>query len=183
VAGIYARSDARFGIHKAPANEIVEGTLKLQHAVGEFDQAGLNAAGFNAIRSVPGRGIRVMGARTLSRSTAWQYVPVVRLFVALTRWLNGQMGQIVFEPHTPDLRQQVQRRIASHCAEMMQAGMLASDDPDEAYFVKCDAELNPPESVEAGRLVVHIGLAPSVPAEFVEVRITHDASGIAVTGT
>lgn len=183
VAGVYARSAAHTGVHKAPANELVAGAVALAGDYGEAEHAQLNQAGVNCIRSVPGRGIRVMGARTLSQRGGWEYVPVARLFVDLARWLKTGMADVVFEPSTPQLWQRVRHRIAAYCAELARTGALAGDSAGEAFFVKCDAETNPPESRDAGRLVAEVGLAPSVPAEFVVVRITQDASGIAMTGT
>jgi hypothetical protein len=183
VAGIYARSDERIGVRKAPANEIVEGALALQRNFGAVEHALLNDAGINCIRSVLGRGMRVMGARTLSQRQGWTYVPVARVFLELTHRLRYGLRDLVFESNTPSLWEQVRRRIAGHCRELLGAGALAGDGEGEAFFVKCDAETNPPESREAGRLVAEVGLAPTVPAEFVVVRIIHDANGIAVSQT
>ncbi len=183
VAGVYARSDARHGgVHKAPANEIVEAVLATGRPIDEQAHARLNEAGINCIRSLPGRGIRVMGARTLSHRSGWRYVPAARLVVELTRWLKNDMADIAFEANTPQLWQQVRRRLMAYGYELMRGGALAGEEPDQAFFVKCDEETNPPEVRDTGRLVAEVGLAPSVPAEFVVVRITHDASGIAVTG-
>ncbi len=67
VAGVYARVDDRAGVHKAPANERLEDALDLEHAVSRDENGDLNDAGVNCIRAFPGRGIRVWGARTLSR--------------------------------------------------------------------------------------------------------------------
>ena len=182
VAGLYARTDARTGVHKAPANEIVEGAVAVDWNLDDEQHGQLNDAGVNCIRSSPGRGIRVWGARTLSGQSGWLYVPVTRLFLALTAWLKNHMDDIVFESHTPELRRRVQRRLAAYCLELMDSGALAGMDPASAFFVKCDAENNPPASRDAGQLVAEVGLAPAIPAEFVVVRITQDANGIAVTG-
>src|SRR5690349_6298699 len=92
VTGIYARSDARAGIFKAPANEEIRGALDLGVLVSRTgdqdvtepivpDQEALNPEGVNCLRTFPGRGIRVWGARTLSRDPDWRYVNVRRLFL------------------------------------------------------------------------------------------------------
>jgi hypothetical protein len=98
VAGIYARTDARVGVHKAPANEIVEGVLDLEVDLRDEAQAELNEVGVNCLRIFPRRGIRVWGARTLSRSQNWRYVNVRRLFLTLTRWLEHNLNNLIFEP-------------------------------------------------------------------------------------
>jgi uncharacterized protein len=181
VAGVYARTDARAGVFKAPANERVDGVLATEWAVDDAEHRALNDAGVNCIRNLGGRGIRVWGARTLSARGDWLYVPVARVFLALVRWLRQNLDDVVFEPHTHDLWRRVERRIGAYCRELFDTGALAGREPAGAYFVKCDAELNPPDSRDAGRLIAEVGLATSVPAEFVVVRIVHDAGGLVMT--
>lgn len=178
VAGVYARTDARVGIHKAPANEPVDGVLATQWTLDDAEHRALNDAGVNCIRNLGGRGIRVWGARTLSGHRQWRYVPSARVFLALSRWLQQNLDDLVFESHTPELWRRVEQRVGAYCRDLFDFGALAGREPAGAFFVKCDAELNPPDSRDAGRLVAEVGLAISVPAEFVVVRIVHDASGL-----
>jgi len=181
VAGIYARTDAQIGVHKAPANEIVEGALDLETQLTHEDQSRLNEVGVNCIRSFPGRGIRVWGARTLSGLPNWRYVNVRRLFLTLIRWIERNTYDLVFEPNGPLLWDRVRDRLGSYCYELFRRGALKGRQPAEAFFVKCDAETNPLEVREAGQLICDIGLAPVMPAEFVIVRITQSAAGTTVT--
>src|SRR5581483_259355 len=92
IAGIYARSDARTGVYKAPANEEIRGAVNLDYHADQPTQGQLNAQGINCLRAFPGRGIRVWGARTLSRDANWRYVNVRRLFLTLARWIEFNMG-------------------------------------------------------------------------------------------
>ena len=80
IAGVWARNDDTRGVHKAPANEVVRGAISLELNItkGEHDQ--LNPVAINCIRSFPGQGIRVWGARTLSSDPEWRYLNVRRLF-------------------------------------------------------------------------------------------------------
>jgi hypothetical protein len=181
VAGIYARTDAQIGVHKAPANEIVEGALDLETQLTNEDQSRLNEVGVNCIRSFPGRGIRVWGARTLSGLPNWRYVNVRRLFLTLIRWIERNTYDLVFEPNGPLLWDRVRDRLESYCYELFRRGALKGRQPAEAFFVKCDAETNPLEVREAGQLICDIGLAPVMPAEFVVVRFTQSAAGTTVT--
>lgn len=181
VAGVCARTDARAGVHKAPANERVDGVLATQWVLDAAEHRMLNDAGVNCIRNLTGRGIRVWGARTLSARSDWVYVPVARVFLALVRWLQHNLDDVVFEPHTPELWRRVERRIGEYGRDLLDSGALAGHEQTSAFYVKCDAELNPPDSRDAGRLVAEVGLATSVPAEFVVVRIIHDASGFVMT--
>lgn len=182
VAGLYARIDASPGARRAPANDVLEGVLSLDWEPDERRHALLNEAGVNCIVAARGRGIRVMGARTLSGHSAWGYVPVARLFIGLAHWLKTGMDDLIFDTHTTGLWREVERRIRGHCIELMNSGLLAGTDPATAFSVKCDAETNPPAVRDLGQLVAEVGLAPSVPAEFIVVRVVRDASGITVTG-
>ena len=81
IAGIYARTDATRGVHKAPANEAVRGAVGLTYRLTRAEQGELNSAGVNCIRFFPDAGIRVWGARTLAeQASEWRYVNVRRLF-------------------------------------------------------------------------------------------------------
>jgi hypothetical protein len=182
IAGVYARSDRRVGVHKAPANELLEGVLDVDVQVNDRDQADLNDAGVNCLREWPGRGLRVWGARTLSDRATSRYVNVTRLVLAVTRELERNLRDLVFEPHNAALWGAVEDRVRGYLRELHSSGALKGRDPSEAYFVKCNAETNSVEGRDAGTLVAQIGLAATAPAEFVIVRITQSADGVTLGG-
>jgi phage tail sheath protein FI len=182
VAGVVARCDHRTGVHKAPANEVLEGVVDLEVSLTDAEQGELNPEGINALRAFPGRGIRVWGARTLSRQAAWTYVSVRRLFLTAARWIEQNLADATFEPHDTRLWNRITRELTTYFEGLFRAGALKGRTPAEAFFVKCDGETNPPEVRETGRVVTVIGLAPGVPNEFVVVRIIHGAGGVAVAG-
>jgi phage tail sheath protein FI len=177
MAGVWARSDGTRGVHKAPANEVVRGaiSLELNLTKGEHDQ--LNPVGVNCIRSFPGRGIRVWGARTLSSDPAWRYVNVRRLFNYLEESILEGTQWVVFEPNDMDLWERVKRTINSFLVRVWRDGALFGATPGEAFYVKCDSENNPSETIDAGQLIVDIGVAPVKPAEFVVFRIAQFSGG------
>lgn len=181
IAGVYARSDALFGVHKAPANELLEGVLDLETHVSDKDQSDLNDAGVNCLRNIPGRGIRVWGARTLSGRMNWKYVNVRRLFLTFARWSQGNMDDLVFESNGPQLWNRVRRRIETYCRNLYQQGALKGNSPSEAFSVKCDQETNPSDVRESGRLICEVRLAPVIPAEFIVVHIVRNADGATLT--
>ena len=183
VAGVYARSDQRTGVHKAPANEVLEGVLDLEINLTNAEQDVLNPAGVNCLRAFPGRGIRVWGARTLAgeESADWTYVSVRRLFLTAGRWIERNMSNVVFEPNEPRLWAQISRDLTAYFNDLFRRGALKGRTPQEAFYVKCDAETNPPEVRDAGMVVTEIGLASTVPSEFIVVRIIHGDSGITIT--
>jgi len=192
VAGVYARSDQRVGVHKAPANEVLEGVLDLgvQGGKGTWQPATLtdtqlgelNHQGVNCLRAFPGRGIRVWGARTLCRDPAWAYVSVRRLFLTAGRWVERHLAEIAFEPHDARLWARIERELTVYFTGLLQRGALHGRTAQEAFYIKCDAETNPPDVRDRGEVISEIGLAPAAPNEFVVVRLTHGPGGITVTG-
>jgi phage tail sheath protein FI len=177
MAGIWARSDDTRGVHKAPANEVVRGAIDLELLLtkGEHDQ--LNPQGVNCIRAFPGRGIRVWGARTLSSDPAWRYLNVRRLFNFIEESILEGTQWVVFEPNDMALWERVKRTINGFLVRVWRDGALFGATPQEAFYVKCDSETNPAEVIDAGQLVVEIGIAPVKPAEFVIFRIAQFSGG------
>ncbi|MFI8252211.1 phage tail sheath family protein [Streptomyces filamentosus] len=177
VAGIWARNDDQRGVHKAPANEVVRGavSLRTQLTKGEHDR--LNPIGVNCIRAFPGRGIRVWGARTLASDPAWRYLNVRRLFNYLEESILAGTQWVVFEPNDDALWARIRRTVSAFLVNEWRKGALFGLTPDEAFYVKCDRETNPPESVDSGHVVCEIGVAPVRPAEFVVFRLSQLTSG------
>jgi phage tail sheath protein FI len=179
IAGIYARSDAERGVHKAPANEVVRGATGLAVQVTKGEQDVLNPLGINCIRSFPGRGIRVWGARTLSSDPAWRYINVRRLFNMVEESIERGTQWVVFEPNDPDLWARVRRDARAFLTVTWRSGALFGATPDQAFYIKCDEETNPQETRDLGQLIIEIGIAPVKPAEFVIFRISQWAGGAA----
>jgi uncharacterized protein len=176
IAGVYSRTDSERGVHKAPANEIVRGALGLKYNVSKGEQDLLNPKGINAIRFM-NNAIRIWGARTLSSDPSWRYINVRRLFIMVESSIERATQWVVFEPNDHRLWKRVQRTISSFLTLLWRNGALMGTSPEQAFYVKCDEETNPPEVIDAGQLVVEIGLAPVKPAEFVIFRIGQMASG------
>lgn len=182
LAGIIARSDRNRGVFKAPANEEIYDALDLEVPVDNSIQDELNPLGINCLRAFPGRGIRVWGARTLAGNDPnWRYVNVRRLFLTFTRWIDQNMFWATFDPNGPLLWLRIQRELSFHLETFWQAGALQGETRQQAFYVKCDEETNPPESRETGQVVTEIGFAPNAPAEFIIVRIVHDISAPEIT--
>lgn len=172
VAGVWARTDNTRGVHKAPANEIIQGITGLEVNVTKGEQDTLNPIGVNCIRSFAGMGIRIWGARTLSSNALWRYISVRRLFNMIETSIEHATQWTVFEPNDPSLWGKVRRDVGAFLTTVWSSGALFGTSPGQAFYVKCDAETNPPESREMGRLVIEIGIAPVKPAEFVIFRIS-----------
>ncbi|MEZ0241054.1 MAG: phage tail sheath subtilisin-like domain-containing protein [Chloroflexota bacterium] len=181
MAGIWARSDDTRGVHKAPANEVVRGALSLELQLTKSEHDQLNPVGINCIRSFPGRGIRVWGARTISSDPAWRYLNVRRLFNSVEESVLEGTQWVVFEPNDLNLWERVKRTVNAFLLGVWRDGALFGATPQEAFYVKCDAETNPPDVIDRGQLVVEIGIAPVKPAEFVIFRIAQFSGGAALS--
>ncbi|MCG5511216.1 phage tail sheath family protein [Ectothiorhodospira lacustris] len=179
LAGIYARCDARRGVHKAPANESIRGALDVRYRLTRQEQAELNPQGVNCIRFFPGEGIRVWGARTLAPAAGeWRYINVRRLFNMVKESIALSTRWVVFEPNDEYLWKAIVRDVSAFLTLLWRQGALQGGTPEEAFFVQCDAVTNPQEVIDAGRVVTRIGLAPVKPAEFVIFQIGQGSGGV-----
>jgi phage tail sheath protein FI len=171
IAGLYAATDADPGVHRAPANERMQWAEDVTVVIDDNTQGVLNPEGINCLRAFPGRGILVYGARTVSSDQDWRYISVRRLLIMIEKAIDLSTQWAVFEPHNAELRQKLVQSISSFLESIWQRAMLAGATREEAYFVKCDGTNNPPASVDAGRIITDVGVAPAVPAEFVIFRV------------
>jgi len=172
IAGIYARSDNSKGVHKAPANEIVNNCTGLSVNYNSAEQDFLNPKGLNAIRSFPGAGIRVWGARTASSKPLWKYINIRRLFIYIEESIKANTSWVVFEPNDSRLWSRVKGTIETFLGGVWSSGALVGGSPDEAFFVDIGPNTMTRDDIDNGRLICVIGVAPVKPAEFVIFRIT-----------
>ena len=171
IAGLYARIDEDKGVHKAPANERLEGVIGLERPVTDTDHGLLNEQGVNVLRFFRGRGHRVWGARTISPRTQWRYVNVRRLMLFLEESIQEGTEFAVFEPNNQALWETVKRQVEGFLTRVWRDGALVGTSPEQAFRVKVDAELNPPETRALGQLIIEVRVAPTTPAEFIVFRV------------
>lgn len=182
VCGVIARSDVSRGVHKAPANELVNGAVGLDRSLGDVDQGQLNLAGINVIRIFQGGGRPVLwGARTTATDRNWQYVNVRRLFLFLEESIEEGIRWAVFEPNNLSLWQKLRRTITAFLTQQWRDGALFGAKPEDAFYVRIDEVLNPFSEQALGRLHIEIGVRPTYPAEFIVVRIGIWEGGAAIT--
>jgi hypothetical protein len=181
VAGIYARGDQRVGVHKPPANEVVELVNDVRRQIDDDVHGLLNDEAVNVIRPYNGRGIRVAGARTLSDDLEWRYVNVRRLMTMIEEAIDESTQWTVFEPNNPDLWRDIERVARGFLDRLWSRGMLDGTTAEDAYFARCDETTNPPEETAAGRVICLVGARPPWPAEFVVVRIGKTQGGTEIT--
>lgn len=173
IAGVYARVDNLRGVHKAPANEVVFGALGVERNISKVDQQGLNPQGVNCIRDLNGN-IRIWGARTVGGQAngEFTYISTRRLFLYLRHSIDMSTQWTVFEPNNSELWAKIRRNVTAFLTNTWRTGALFGTTPQEAFYVKCDAENNPPDLQNLGQVVIEIGVAVTKPAEFVVFRIS-----------
>lgn len=178
LAGCYARQDLE-GVHHAPANLPIEGAVDVSLRVTEDHLGLLNSDAVNTFRIQ--RGVRPWGARTASSDPQWRYVPIRRLFIMLRRSLEAGFAWTTFEPNEQRTWDLVRDRTVAFLSSLHAKGMLVGGNPEQAFFVKCDAETNPPDQVDSGLLICDIGVAPVSPAEFIMISLTQTMTGPSAT--
>lgn len=173
LAGIYARSDSQRGVHKAPANEIINGARGLAALLSDTDQGLLNTIGVNVLRVFPGQPPVVWGARTTAPQdqVAWRYINVRRLFIFVEQSLIEGLRWVVFEPNDPSLWKKLERTASEFLSRVWRSGALFGNKASDAFYVKISEEQNTPAVRALGQIIIEVGIAPVRPAEFVIVRI------------
>jgi hypothetical protein len=174
MSGIYARRDLEGGVHHAPANLEIEAVVDVSLRVTEDHFGLLNSESVNTFRLQ--RGVRPWGARTASSDPQWRYIPIRRLFIMLRRSLEAGFAWIAFEPNTSNTWDLMRGRVEAFLSGLYSQGMLVGGNAEQAFFVKCDAENNPPEQVDSGLLICDIGVAPVTPAEFIMISLVQTMS-------
>jgi hypothetical protein len=188
VAGVYARTDNSRGVHKAPAGiqANLNGTIGVERVLGDTEQGLLNMPpyGINVIRVFRGGQPTVWGARTnavAAGNTNWQYVNIRRLFLYLEGSITAGIRFAVFEPNNYELWGALKRSISAFLTKVWRDGALFGATPKDAFYVRIDEALNPPDQMALGYLTVEIGVRPAYPAEFIIVRIGIWQGGTTVT--
>ena len=179
VAGIYAATDASRGVWKAPAGmatTLLDTTGVVSTGIMTDSRQGvLNQIGVNCIRSFPGAGTVVFGARTLvSANTAyqqWMYVPVRRMALFIEQTLKTNLTWAIFEPNDNPLWVALRVSISGFMISLFNQGAFAGDTPSDAFQVKCDSTTTTPADQALGIVNIIVAFAPLRPAEFVVVKI------------
>jgi phage tail sheath protein FI len=172
VAGQYAQNDFQFGVHKAPANAIVNDALGVERRISLIEQGQLNLQGINIVQVFQDGGRPVLwGARTTATDLNWEYVNIRRLFLFLEESIQDGIRWAVFEPNNLSLWQKLKRTLTDFLTREWRDGALFGAKPEEAFYVRIDDVLNPFSEQQLGRLHIEIGVRPSYPAEFIIVRI------------
>ena len=172
-AGLWARVDERTGPHQAPTAEVV---LAADGPVAELsatEQHQLNRAGVNCLRSWPGPELRAWGACTLSSDPELRYLHRQRIVGHLAASIAQGTRWAADEPNDARLHERLRTVVGAFLDQAWRNGALEGDAPAQAYFVRCDAELNDEQARASGDVVVEVGLSVRRGGEFRVLRIAH----------
>ena len=185
VVGQYVSTDASRGVAKAPAglSTSLSGATGLEFTLTNADQGTLTQGNVNCLIAVPGSGIVIWGARTLSPYLVTRYVSVERSLIYLSTQLVGLTKFAVFEPNDWVLWNQITSALSQFLTQFWQSGGLQGTSANDAFFVTCDATNNTPQSIQQGIVNVEVGVALQYPAEFVVISIGQWAGGQSVSVT
>lgn len=177
VAGAIARTDGTRGVWKAPAglDATLNGVMALEIPLTDLNIGQLNPLGVNCLRSAPGAGHVVWGARTRAGNdrlaNEWKYLPVRRTALFIEESLYRGTQWVVFEPNDAPLWAQIRLNVGAFMNNLFRQGAFAGISPRDAYFVKCDGETTTQDDINLGIVNILVGFAPLKPAEFVVVKI------------
>jgi phage tail sheath protein FI len=176
MAGIYARTDAKLGVWKAPAGtDAALHGVTLAARISDNDNGKINPLAINALRNFPIYGNVCWGARTLAGSdvdaSEWKYIPVRRLTLFIEESIYRGTQWVVFEPNAEPLWSTIRLQVGAFMQSLFRQGAFPGRTPSEAYFVQCDRTTITQDDLDQGVVNVIIGLAPLKPAEFVIIRI------------
>ncbi|MDQ6612019.1 MAG: phage tail sheath subtilisin-like domain-containing protein, partial [Gemmatimonadota bacterium] len=175
-AGIIARREIERGVQYGPANELARGVFGVTDRVSPARFAELHQNGIN-VYTHERDGARLNAARTLSAEPSYRQLSVRRLMTMLRRVLYRQMQWAVFEPNDFRLRGDIRNQLDAYLRQLFAANAFAGARAEDAFFVRCDDQLNPQSAIDAGRLYCYVGVAPAEPLEFIVLQIARDGDG------
>ena len=177
IAGLYARTDSRRGVWKAPAGTeaSINGAVGLVTNLTDVEQGNLNRLNVNCLRRFPASGIVSFGARTITSDPEYNYVPVRRMAIMLRVSIYNGIQWAVFEPNDEPLWSQIRLNLTSFMMGLFRQGAFQGSTPSQAFFVKCDGETTTQDDINLGIVNVLVGFAPLRPAEFIVVKISQKA--------
>ncbi len=172
VAGVIVRSDLTRGVWRSPAGleANLDGVEELEVGVNDVDGGRLNPLGVNCIRTFPGAGPVVWGARTTDGGE-WKYLTVRRTALFVEESLDRGTRWARFEPNEEPLWARIRADAGAFMDHLFRRGAFAGTTGRDAWFVRCDGETTTQDDVHRGVVNIVVGFAPTRPAEFVVLHV------------
>ena len=185
VAGCIARVDAEKGFWVTPAGTdfSLAGASDVETNVTDGEQDILNPANINCIRKFTGYGVVIWGGRTSSTDSNKKYITVRRTLIAVEKTVLLGTKWVVFKPNDANLWRKIRISLSNYLTGLWSAGGLKGSTPAEAFYIKCDGELNTQAIIDEGKVLIECGIAAQKPGEFVIFSIGIWYAGQATTVT
>lgn len=180
VCGCIAMTDGEKGVYHAPANCVLQGSVGLSKKITQGEMGELYDNNVNVLKYFPGSGVKIWGAKTLSKSNDWRYISVRRTFSRISSAIKNGTQWAVFETNDKNLRKRLVRQVSGFLLDLWMKGYLAGSTAEQGFYVRCDEELNPIENIDNGILTFEVGLAIVKPAEYFQITITAEKDGASV---
>lgn len=176
VMGVYARTIAERGVWKVPAgtDAVVRGAIEVTTTLTRDETDSLNPAGVVSIIPKPNYGIVIWGARDLHPDSSMKYISDVLLDIFIKKSVYNGTQSFVFEPNDSHTWTNITATVQAFLDTLWRDGALQGNTASEAYYVKCDEDLNTADVRNQGKLLCEIGYANKKPAEFVIFRFSHE---------
>ncbi|MFM2363499.1 MAG: hypothetical protein RLZZ316_2401, partial [Bacteroidota bacterium] len=178
IAGIYTATDDARGVWKAPANINMNAAVSPTIEITTNQQESMNVdanegKSINAIRSFPGMGLLVWGARTLDgNSMDWKYVNVLRTLIMIEQSVKLALRAYIFEPNNNNTWITIKSAVENFLITLWKQGALCGNKPDEAFGVDIGAGITmTADDIAENRLRITIKIAITRPAEFIVVKL------------
>lgn len=181
IAGIYAKTDREKGIYHPPANFCIEGAVGLSDEITNSDIDILYDKKINCLKYIPGKGIKIWGAKTLSSNQELRYINVRRTLNAIKDSLKYYTAWAVFEHNDEKLRKQLVRKVTSFMIDLWKKGFFAGVNPEDGFFVRCDNEINSIKDINDGIINIEVGIAIVRPAEYFIINLKAEKDKNAVS--
>lgn len=175
MAGVISMVDTQVGVYQSPANvsigSVVSPTVSLTSKDQEDLNLPLNGKAINAIRTFPGKGVLVWGARTLDgNSQDWRYLSVRRTVIMIEQSLKIAAEAYVFQPNTVNTWVGVKGMMSNFLRDQWSQGALAGSSPDDAYSVDIGLGVTmTPTDILDGIMRITVKIAVTRPAEFIVI--------------
>jgi phage tail sheath protein FI len=177
ICGCIAAIDREKGIFNAPANVLINDAVGLSLKLEDGEHEFLYGSGINILKYFPGKGIKIWGVRTLSSNADWRYINVRRTFSLVCDCLKKGTQWAVFEPNDKYLRKRIVRTVSGFLLDLWMKGYLSGSTAEQGFYVICNDELNPPETIDKGILTFEVGIAITKPMEYLRICISAEREG------
>ena len=176
--GVIARIISSRGVWKAPAGTeaVLRGALETINYLSQEDTDQLNPAGIVSLLPKPNIGVVAWGARSISPDPTMKYVSDILLDIYIKKTTYNNTQSFVFEPNSQETWSKITVALETFLDTLWREGGLFGESASDAYYVKCDADLNTESVRNQGIMITEVGYASKKPAEFVVFRFNHNVA-------